>query len=251
MKGPGYLARGFELLWQPGIRPFVIIPLLVNLLLFAGLTWYLIDRFETLVTWMMAYVPAWLDFIVWLLWLLFGLALLMIYGYSFAIFGNLIASPFYGLLAERVQARVRGTLDSQPLTPALVWQITRSSLQREIQKLLFFLPRILLLLLAALVLSLIPVVDLLVPALFFAWGSWSLALEFLDYPADNNRVSFAAMRVRLRRRQSTYLSFGAATLLLTTLPVINMIAIPAAVIGATLMWLEQFQDQDRPPTTGF
>ncbi len=252
MNGPGYLVKGINMLWQPGIRGFVIIPLLVNLLVFAGLTYFLMQQFNALMDWMMTYIPQWLDFIVWLLWLIFGLVLLVVYGYSFAIFGNLLAAPFYGLLAERVQTRVTGKLDQKPLTFALAWRIARSSLVRELHKLLYFLPRIALVLLTALIFSFIPVLNLLVPLLFFFWGSWSLAIEFLDYPADNNDIGFTAMKQQLHRQRTTSLSFGAATLALTSLPVINMLALPGAVIGATLMWLDLYGDPPEnrlPPAT--
>lgn len=250
MNGTAYLFKGMQMLSQPGIRGFVIIPLLLNMALFAALTGFLYLQFSELLAWLMNFVPDWLDFLVWILWLLFILLLLVVYGYSFAIFGNLIASPFYGLLAERVQAQVTGNIDDRPLTLELLWQITRRSLLRELQKLFYFLPRLVAVLLLALILTFIPVLDLLVPVLFFVWGSWSLAIEFLDYPADNNLVPFPRSRDRLRAQRLRSLSFGGGTLFLSTLPVINLLALPAAVAGATLMWLDYFGDDPVRLTAG-
>ena len=40
------------------------------------------------------------------------------------------------------------------------------------------------------------------------------------------------------------LGFGAACTLVTLVPLLNFVAMPAGVIGATLMYLEQFADTD-------
>lgn len=37
LSGPGYLGAGLRLILQPGLRQFVLLPLGINLLLFAGL----------------------------------------------------------------------------------------------------------------------------------------------------------------------------------------------------------------------
>lgn len=38
--GIGYLSSGISLVTQPGIRRFVIIPVLINIVVFSGLIWY-------------------------------------------------------------------------------------------------------------------------------------------------------------------------------------------------------------------
>ena len=44
-------------------------------------------------------------------------------------------------------------------------------------------------------------------------------------------------------------SFGGMTLLLTSIPFVNFLAMPAAVAGATLLWLEQFSQEPPAPNT--
>ncbi len=56
-RGPTYLAKGFSLITQPEIRAYVIIPLLINILLFGGLLWYGYTQFEPLVESVMSWVP--------------------------------------------------------------------------------------------------------------------------------------------------------------------------------------------------
>lgn len=242
---PAYLLEGFTLLTHRDIRPFVIYPLLLNLLLFLALGFYLVDSFSSLVERMMVYVPEWLSFLSWLLWLLFGGLLLIVYGYSFALVGNLLASPFYGLLAERVENLVYGKAQIEPFSWRAVIAVAGRSIARELLKLLYFLPRIAGVLLACAILSFIPLLNMLAPLIAFAWGSWSLSLQYLDYPADNQQLSFSDLRRQTRQRKLTAMGFGGVVLAATTIPLLNMLAIPASVIGATLLWNDQLVDPTR------
>jgi len=63
----------------------------------------------------------------------------------------------------------------------------------------------------------------------------------LDYPADNNQVGFIKLREELRNRRLISLSFGGSVLIATTIPVLNLFAMPASVIGATSFWLERME----------
>ncbi|HEB85699.1 MAG TPA: sulfate transporter CysZ, partial [Gammaproteobacteria bacterium] len=48
LSGAAYVAKGLRLINRPSIRPFVIIPLLINSLLFAALIWFLGNEFSNL-----------------------------------------------------------------------------------------------------------------------------------------------------------------------------------------------------------
>jgi CysZ protein len=239
--GPGYLFQGLRLLNHPKIRWFVIAPLLINLFLFIGLTWVAIEQFGTLLNWMIDKIPDWLSFLAWIFWILFGGFLLLVYGYSFSIIGNILASPFYGPLSERVEEVLTGNNLSSTKTGKKLLALAGRSVKREFIKLGYFLPRIIGVLLLTLALSFIPVLNLLGPAIAFFWGAWSLALQYLDYPADNNQVGFIKLREELRNRRLISLSFGGSVLIATTIPILNLFAMPASVIGATSFWLERLE----------
>lgn len=233
--GTAYFWRGLRLLGKPGIRPFVIIPLAINLLLFAVTTALLVDRLDALFAWLQGQLGDWLAWLLWLLWLVVAAIWLLIYGYSFALISNLIASPFYGLLAERVEQHLRGEIRAEPLSAAALLALTRRTLVRELHKIAYFLPR----LLGILLLTLIPGVGLLAPVLYFVWGAWSLALQNLDFAADNNAVPFPRLRERCRQQRGLTLSFGALAMATFSVPLVNLVAVPAAVAGATALWLER------------
>ena len=52
----------------------------------------------------------------------------------------------------------------------------------------------------------------------------------------NNAVPFRAQRARLRQNRADTLACGGAISLLTTVPVLNLVAMPVGVIAATLYW---------------
>jgi len=86
------------------------------------------------------------------------------------------------------------------------------------------------------VISWIPVLNLLAPILWGIFSAWMMAITYLDYPMDNNKVSFADMRKRLSGRWWHSLSYGGLVMVLTLIPLANLFLLPGAVAGAVLMW---------------
>ncbi len=242
-KGAGYLVRGLAMLPTPGIRRFVLIPLLVNLLLFTAAIVLLIGRFNGWIDYMMsAWLPdwQWLDFLRYLLWPLFALLILVVVYYSFSVVANLIAAPFNGLLSERVERQLRGAVVADDSWAELVRVIPRT-LARELAKLAYYLPRVLLLL----VLSFIPLLNVAMPVVWFLFGAWMMSIQYCDYPMDNNRVSFAEMKRLLKARRLSAVGFGGLVQFGLLIPLLNLILMPAAVIGATLFWIEEYDAGER------
>ena len=106
---------------------------------------------------------------------------------------------------------------------------------RELRKLAYFAPRAL----ALLVLSFIPVLNLAAAPLWLLFGVWMMAVQYIDYPADNNKLSWSDMMGWLRQRRWQSLSFGAVTYAALLVPVLNLLIMPAAVAGATLFWVRE------------
>ena len=109
------------------------------------------------------------------------------------------------------------------------------TLGREARKLAYFAPRAL----ALLILSFIPVVNLAAAPLWLLFGIWMMAVQYIDYPADNNKMSWSEMMAWLRQRRWQSLSFGAVTYAALLVPVLNLLIMPAAVAGATLFWVRE------------
>lgn len=239
ISGAGYLIRGVRLISQPGLRRFVLIPLLINIFVFSAAIWYGIRQFETFLVWMESKIPTWLQWLDWILWPLFVLALVILVFYSFTLLANLIAAPFNGLLAEKVELHITG----RPLNEGGGWKKAMTQLAPtlldEVKKLLFALFWAI----PFLILFLIPGINLAAPLLWFLYTAWILTLEYSDYPMGNNGLKFREMRARLRARRVLGLGFGAATAGLTMIPLVNFIVMPSAVAGATAMWVEELSTE--------
>lgn len=234
-----YFAQGWKLITLPGIRRFVILPLLVNVLLLGGAFWWLFSRLGSWIPALLRHVPDWLQWLSYLLWPVAVLSILLIFGYFFSSIANWIAAPFNGLLAEQLEARLTGATPPDAGVVGIVKDLPRI-MKREWQKLAWYLPRALILLL----LYLIPGVGQTVaPVLWFLFGAWALSIQYCDYPFDNHKVPFEKMRTALRARKTLNLQFGGIVSLLTLIPVINLFIIPVAICGATAMWIDVYRAQ--------
>lgn len=235
--GLDYFSEGFRLIRQPGLRLFVIAPLIINTLLFY---WMVTASYELFGGWMVAlmeWLPSWLSFLEWLFWPLYAVAIIMILAYCFVAVANLIGSPFYGLLAEKVEQQLTGqSIESDDDWKALVATIPRS-IARELHKLVYYLPRALLLL----VLGVIPGVNLVAGVLWFGFSSWMMTLQYVDYAADNNNQSFAQLKRFASERRWSSFSFGMLVYGVAMIPLVNLVAVPAAVCGATAFWVNEKQ----------
>ena len=235
LSGPQYLREGLRLILSPGLRLFVILPLTVNLLLFGGLIYLALRQFEGWVEAFMPSLPDWLAFLQYILWPLFvALVVLMVF-FTFTMLANIIAAPFNGFLAEKVETVARGEDSSPPFSWAELLAMLPRTLGREARKLGYFAPRAL----ALLVLSFIPVVNLAAAPLWLLFGVWMMAVQYIDYPADNNKMSWSEMLVWLKERRWKSLSFGAVTYAALLVPGLNLLIMPAAVAGATLFWVRE------------
>jgi CysZ protein len=83
-------------------------------------------------------------------------------------------------------------------------------------------------------LSVIPGINVLAPFLWALFGAWGMALEYLAYPLENQGVLFSEQKELVKSVRLGALSFGGLAVLGLTIPVLNIIVAPAAVIGATL-----------------
>ena len=61
-----------------------------------------------------------------------------------------------------------------------------------------------------------------------------MSLEFMAYPLENQGLLFSQQKEQARKRRLGMLSFGGLTVLGLSVPIINLIVAPAAVVGATI-----------------
>ena len=246
LSGPQYLREGLKLVLSPGLRLFVLLPLLINLVLFVGLIYLAGHYFSLWVDTLMPSLPDWLSFLSYVLWPLFVVLVVLMVFFSFTMLANIIAAPFNGFLAEKVEVVVRGTDDFPAFSWGELFAMVPRTLAREMRKLGYFLPRALTLL----ILSFIPVVNLIAAPLWLLFGVWMMAIQYIDYPADNHKLGWNEMLAWLREKRWQSLGFGGIVYVALLIPVVNILMMQAAVAGATLFWVRERGAENLPTHQG-
>ncbi len=237
--GFGYFSQGMKLALTPGIRRFVLFPLLANILLVGSALFYLFTHLNDWITGWISYIPDWLSWLSYLLWPVLTITILGTFSYIFSTLANLIAAPFNGLLAEKVEEKLCGKLDSDQNLISIIKDTPRI-IARELQKIVYFLPKAI----GLFILLFIPALGQTIgPILWFIFSAWVMAIQYCDYPFDNHKVSFHEMRQDLKQNQSKAYGFGVCVAFFTAIPILNLFVMPIAVCGATAMWVEEFKDK--------
>jgi CysZ protein len=236
--GIGYFFQGLRLIAQPSLRTYVMIPLLINITLFGGLLWFGAGQFEVFINWLMPELPEWLQWSEGLLWVVFAVAAVLILFFTFSLLANIVAAPFNGLLAEAVEIHLTGErADSAGGWQKMLRELLPTFVD-EFRKLAYLLAWSL----PFLVLFLIPVINLAAPFLWLAFSAWMLTVEYADYPMGNHGLRSDEQKRRLRGKRLLSFGFGGAVTIATMIPVVNFLVMPAAVAGATAMWVKHFRD---------
>jgi len=245
-----YFFHGLRLLTQKGLKRFVLIPLLINIVLFFAALIWLWQVLRSLIDTLQSSLPEWLHWLEFLLIPLGLFSLIVSFAYSFTMVANIIAAPFNGLLSEKTeqllnarQVALTGQAPALNLPDITLKQFMADCprmLGREWQKLCYLLPRAIVLFVLCWFIPIIGVV------LWFLCSAWFYSLQYIDYPFDNHRISFLQLRAQVRRSPKLSLSFGSAIAVGSMIPVFNLLVMPAAVCGATAMWHERFAAEYDP-----
>jgi len=237
LTGIGYFFRGITMLFQPGLRRFVVIPLLANISVFVLIAGSLYQLMSGLYLDVTGEITGTFSFLTWIVTPIIWLLGTLLSGYLSIFIVLFLTSPFHGLLAEKVEERITGeALQNESSVVQVALSVPRGFL-RELQKLLHYLPMAVL----VLIISVIPGVNIVAPFLWIILGAWMMSLQFIDYPMDNHRLPFKEVREACGARRSTSFGFGGIVAFLSGVPILNLALIPAAVAGATLLWCEELR----------
>lgn len=239
LSGIAYLLKGAQLLSHPRLRFFVLIPLLINILIFASAFWFL---FSNIMDWIEDYMSVLPDYLIWLsyiLWPVLIFSILFTFSFIFSSVANLIAAPFNGLLAEKTEMLLINAPINDDGFSDLIRDLPRI-FKRELQKWIYFLPRLFI----CALLFFIPVFGQTVaPIIWFIFIAWMMAVQYADFPFDNHKIPFTLMKSSLRKRLGKNLVFGALISFFMTIPIINFIIMPIAVCGASAFWVDIYKSE--------
>ena len=234
--GLHYFFEGFNIMMKPGLKRFVFLPILINILIIGGAFIWLFFKVDTWVDYILGFLPGWLHWLSYILWPIILVSIVLIFSYFFSTLANIIASPFNGLLAEKVEEELSGIPPKEMPWSDFVKDIPRM-IKREFVRLGYSLPRMLLLL----IISFIPIINIVSPILWFLFGAWMMVIQYCDYAFDNHKISFTDMKDRLKTDRLNNMPFGALVSILTMIPIINLFIMPASVCGATAMWVYRYR----------
>jgi CysZ protein len=227
--GVGYLLRGIRTFAQtPSFWPLGLLPVLIALVVVGGALTLLAVNLDAVAAALTPMADDWATsardstrFAVGVA-VLAGAVFLAVL--CFATLTNLIGQPFFEALSERIE---RGLGEAPPPTPP--WWRT---LPRATAESLLLLAVGLAAGVALLALNLVPVVGQVVGAM--VWG-YLLAVELLAIPLQRRGLY---LRDRLRvlwRHRLLVTGFGVAAFLLFLVPLMNVLAMPGAIVGGTML----------------
>lgn len=217
----GYLFKGLRLLTRTELRKFIIIPVLINIVLYSAALWLGYYYVSDLIN---QFIPGWLQWLRWILWPLFFISFFIAGFFTFTVLANLLAAPFYGKLSAKTLAIITGqaiTSAEAPVTKVIFAELKRAGYLGSRA-------------LPLLILSIIPGINVIAPILWALFGAWGMSLEYMAYPLENEGVLFSEQKQLAKNIRLGALSFGGAAAFGLAIPVLNIIVAPAAVIGATI-----------------
>lgn len=250
--GASYPFRAGGLLRRyPALAPYLVIPLLLNLVLGVWLYWQLLQWGENSAEIGRIYFGAWwrevarqlpaaLGFLEeifkgvgWLLDGLLKLFLLIIAGFILSQLGVILGAPWYEKLSEKLEKILLGHLVLQEV-----------SFGAEIRRSIAFEAKKLVLLLGigapSLFLNVFPGLGSLAATAVGVTLTATLAcLDFLNPPLERRRLSFRAKLGLIGRSLPASAGFGLSCLVLVSIPVLNLFTIPLCILAGTLFFSER------------
>lgn len=224
----GYYSNAWRLLFSPGFRRFLLVPVLLVVLLFVGGNWLVAYAGDSLYGLFRDTLAAWVEGVSWLQWLggaaslLINILLKILYFYLFVTFGGyillIVMSPVYSWLSERAETRLTGRRYPFSLREFLrqvcrgILIVLRNMLLQTLLYLLFFF------------LSFVPVVGVLSPVAMFFISAYFYGFSFIDYALERRRLDVRQSIRYAYRNMGTVTGIGVVFSLTLMIPFFSFIA---------------------------
>ncbi|MEL6381981.1 MAG: EI24 domain-containing protein [Cyanobacteria bacterium J06626_18] len=244
--GLSYPLRAIRLLQKhPSLRPFILIPFGINILLGIALysvgIWWGLRRIDTWTLQLTNWIgPAWLDTVVQVLAPVIQggllIVLFIVLGFVLLQFGSILGSPFYGQLSEKLEAlRTGSTASPETMGGGAILRDIWRAILFELKKLLVLLIGGVLILLSNFIPGLGAIVT---PIGSLTLGVTLLCLDMFDAPLERRRLKFRQKLGLIFRSLPASASFGLVCLGLVSIPLMNLLAIPLCVTAGTLFFCD-------------
>ena len=222
---------------DPSIIVFCLIPVLLGLLIYFLLGhWIYGNLLDSALAWVESHTGEGWRFLV--RYLLLGVSTVFMFflvNWTFVLIVSLLSAPFNDLVSSRVEMVLcgKGYLPARESFRDILKRI-RDIFINEIKKLSF----VILFSLTGLVLGFFP---LLTP-LTFIISSLLVTINFIDYSWSRHKMSFRECLMNLKASCFSYIVAGGIFMILISLPFLNLVFLPLAVIYFTILFVKRSED---------
>ncbi len=222
---------------HPRLIQYVLIPFLINTIVFSGAVYLGLDFFGTTVVEQIPQGDAWYwSVLYWFLWMVAVLLTAVLVFFSFTVVGNLLASPFNDLLSERTEEVLSGNLNDEPFSFRQFMRDALSTITLEAKKMWIFVVAMILIL----PLNLLPGVgNSIYTVLAISLTLFFLCFEYLGFVLVRKHQFFREQKNYIFARKFLMLGFSCGVMAILAIPFFQLLCIPLAVIGVTRLWCEE------------
>ena len=222
---------------NPRLIQYILIPFLINTVVFSGAVYLGLDFFGSTVV---EYIPqgeAWYwSVLYWFLWMVAVLLTAVLVFFSFTVVGNLLASPFNDLLSERTEEVLSGNINDESFSIGRFFRDALSTILLEAKKMWIFVVVMVLIL----PLNLLPGVgNSIYTLLAISLTLFFLCFEYLGFVLVRKRQFFREQKSYIFARKFLMLGFSCGVMVILAIPFFQLFCIPLAVIGVTRLWCEE------------
>lgn len=222
---------------HPRLLQYIVIPFLINLVVFSAAVYLGLDLFGSTVV---KYIPqgeAWYwSVLYWFLWMIAVLLTAVLVFFSFTVVGNLLASPFNDLLSERTEEVLSGKVSNEKFALGRFLSDAWQTLLMEARKMWVFVAVMVLIL----PLNLLPGIgNSIYTVLAIGLTLFFLCFEYLGFVMVRKRQFFRAQKSYIFSRKFLMLGFSCGVMVILAIPFFQLLCIPLAVVGATRLWCEE------------
>lgn len=231
------------------LAPLLIIPVLINTVLFAVSAYFFITHADAVLEWLWA-KPAdsgVLEQVTLVLWyVLYVLAILFSVAISYVIvlmIGGIVASPFHDILSEATERLLLGGQVREDGAEESGFSLLLEAL-RSVWSNVVIAGSYFALLIPILLLNFIPLVGtVLATALGMLLSAYFVAMEYCD-PLLERRATPRKQKSGLIREHIWFAgAFGLGTNFLLLVPLLNFLLMPIAVMGGTALGIVLLEDE--------
>jgi CysZ protein len=215
-------------------RRFIIIPVFINILLAVlifryGLSGWIVQLLVDLLDARLDGVWQWL---VSLANIIFNVIAFIMVSVIAVRVGTIIGSPFYGFVAERIDDKY---LSGETVPHVTVLQSIRNALWYEGRKLVL----VIVLSLIGFALEFIPVLGVFIGSVFvFVSLTIVTLLDYTDVPLSRRSILFRQRFALFRQYLPEILGFAVIMVPLSTVPVVNFVAVPLGITAGALLFVK-------------